>query len=192
MKKDNNITVLFVCLIAVTIVAGLSLTYATITRKLEVIGYATMNTGNWDVHFVNLQRKSITGNTVENVKPQITKDATSISMFDVDFYEKGDSITYSFDVVNDGGLDAVISSINIPKPVCSSSGDDKGTNNKLVCDNLIYSLTYSDGTAVNVEDELLSGHIQRFILTLKYNGKSLPTSAVDISDLNITILYSQK
>ncbi len=185
----NGIGIVFITL---SMIVGISIAYATVTSRLDINGYATMNSGSWDVHFENLHKVNLIGEASETVTPKLRDKLTSISNFDLNFYQPGDGAIYTFDVVNDGGLDAYISSITIPKPICSSNVINDYSNSKLVCDNLVYNLSYGDGSSVNIDDTLLSGTTKTLKLTLKYSGKSLPSNPVEISGLGITIIYSQK
>lgn len=190
MKK--KVLMVSMLVLALSVVAGVSIAYATVTSRLEVNGSATMNSGNWSVHFENLRKVQLVGSAKETSSPKLHSNSTGISNFDIDLYQSGDSATYTFDVVNDGGLDAYISSITIPKPVCNSKGSNAYADNKLVCDNLSYNLSYSNGNPVNINDTLVAGTKKTLKLTLKYSGKTLPSSQVEISGLEITMIYSQR
>ncbi len=192
MKTKVLIGGLTMLILILSVIAGMSIAYATITSRLDINGYATMNSGNWSVHFANLHKVNLIGEASEKVTPKLQDGLTSISNFDLDFYQTGDGAVYTFDVVNDGGLDAYISSITIPKPICNSSVFNDYTNSKLVCDNLVYNLSYSDGSSVNINDTLARGTTKALKLTLKYSGNLIPTNPVEISGLGITMIYSQK
>lgn len=103
-----------------------------------------------------------------------------------------DGVNYTFNVVNDGDLDAKISSIVMPKPVCTSTGDTAYEDSSLICDNLNYSLTYLDGTEIKIGDTLEKGQSKSLILKLEYLGTNLPQNVVEISGLSIALIYVQK
>ena len=109
----------------------------------------------------------------------------------------GDSVTYKFEVVNDGTFDAKISSVTIPTPVCTGSGESKVTDETNICSNLSYTLTYDDenNTPVLLNDTLNAGETKNMKLTLTYSAdlasELLPKNDVDISNLSIAIIYSQ-
>lgn len=187
-----RIKVLIGGLTTLCLILSVSIAYATITSRLDINDYVIMNSGNWSVHFANLHKVDLIGEAKEKVTPKLQDGLTSISNFDLNFYQTGDGAIYTFDVVNDGELDAYISSITVPKPVCNSSVVNDYYNSKLVCNNLVYNLSYSDGSSVNVDDTLPNGTTKTLRLTLKYSGKSLPANPVKISGLGITIIYSQK
>ncbi len=191
MKQKVIIGSLSICILCLSVVAGLSLAYASMTRKLDIEGYASMNSKSWSVHFANLSNASLSNYAVEISKPQLRDNATSISGFNIKLHQLGDYASYTFDVVNDGDFDATISSLTIPKPVCSGLGINAQRDENLICNNLIYTLTYTNGDAVELGDVLTKDHSNKLRLTLKYVGSSLPENVVEISGLGITIVYSQ-
>lgn len=188
-KIFNVITILFVTCIAIT---GISFTYASVTSKLSIDGYASMNLAKWSIHFQNLSNANLNGTTLEVTKPTLQKNSTSISNFNVRFMNVNDGVTYTFEVINDGDLDAKISSIVMPKPICKGTTDTSYEYLNLICDNLNYSLTYIDGTKIQVGDTLDKGQSKSLILNLEYSGTNLPQNVVEISGLSIALIYIQK
>ena len=62
-----------------------------------------------------------------------------------------------------------------------------------MCNNLTYSLTYADGTAVSSDDLLNMSSTEKVKLTLSYNSNAqqVPSNDVMISNLDITMVYVQ-
>ena len=189
-KKIFNVIGIFI--ITCILMIGISFAYETITNKLPINGYASMNTAKWSVHFQNLSNANLKGKAIEINKPILQNNSTSISDFDVMFETVNDGVTYTFEVVNDGDLDAKISSIVIPKPVCMEIGGTSSKDSDLICANLNYSLTYADGTSIKIGDSLDKGQSKSFILNLEYLGTQLPQNVVEISELSIALIYVQK
>ncbi len=192
MRDKLLISGLGIVVLAMCVVAGISIAYASVTSRLDINGYASMNSGNWSVHFANMKNVELIGDVREKSKPLLRDDSTSINGFDIEFFGIESSASYSFEVQNDGSYDAVISSITIPKPKCTGIGTNKEKDANLVCNNIEYTLLYEDGDVINVGDELAEGMTKRLKLTLNYKGKTLPENKVEISGLGITIIYSQK
>lgn len=193
MMKEKKIFgiigILFAACISIT---GISLAYASMTSKLSIDGYASINSVKWSVHFQNLSNANLKGTALEVTKPILQKDSTSISNFDVQFINANDGVTYTFDVINDGDLDAKVSSIVIPRPICNGIGENSYNDSNLVCANFSYSLTYGDGTKIQVGDILRKGQSKSFTLKLEYLGTQLPQNVVEISELSIALIYVQK
>lgn len=192
MKTKKIFSLIGILFITCVSVIGISFTYASITSKLSIDGYASMNSMKWSVHFQNLSNANLKGTTLEVNKPTLKNNSTSISDFEVEFMNINDGVSYTFDVINDGDLDAKISSIVIPKPVCTSTGDTAYEDSSLICDNLSYSLTYLDGTEIQIGDTLEKGQSKSLVLKLEYLGTKLPQNVVEISGLSIALIYVQK
>ena len=192
MKTKKIFSLIGILFITCISVIGISFTYASITSKLSIDGYASMNSMKWSVHFQNLSNANLKGTTLEVNKPTLKNNSTSISDFEVKFMNINDGVSYIFDVINDGDLDAKISSIVIPKPVCTSTGDTAYEDSSLICDNLNYSLTYLDGTEIQIGDTLEKGQSKSLVLKLEYLGTKLPQNVVGISGLSIALIYVQK
>lgn len=188
-KIFNVITILFVVCIAIT---GISFTYASVTSKLSIGGYIPISLAKWSIHFQNLSNANLKGTALEVTKPTLQNNSTSISNFDVKFMNVNDGVTYTFEVINDGSLDAKISSIVISKPICKGAIETSYEYLGLICDNFNYSLTYIDGTEIQIGDSLDKGQSKSFVLNLEYSGTNLPQDVVEISGISIALIYVQK
>lgn len=188
MKKHTTLIVICLLLLVGSII-GIS--YAMVTTSLDVKGKMKMASANWDVHFENLQRATITGTAIELDKPYIVDKSTSIVNVNVKLQQPTDSVSYLFDVVNDGGLDAELSSFQITNPVCKGTGDNAKNDAKMVCDNVKYTVTYVDGSKINVGDALKVDKRKTLKLKLSFSGSELPLNEVEISNLSIALSYSQ-
>lgn len=172
-----------------------TIVFAGFTQQLDIQGKATVKKSSWSIKFADLKPVIITGTATEVTAPTINNSDTNISEYDVTLTTPGDSITYNFDVVNEGTFNAAISSITIPTPTCEGNGENAITDASNVCSNLTYTLTYADGSAISVGDSLLAGATKSLKLTLKYSidttAEQLPTDDVSISNLGISIIYAQ-
>ena len=191
MNKDKKL-VFGILALAVGIVA-VSISYAAFTQNLNINGTANVQATNWSVHFANLTNEVRSGTAVERTAPTIKSGRTDIGDYAVEFYTPGDSITYTFDVVNDGDYDAKISVLTKGTPTCSGTDQTSNTN---VCANLEYTLKYTSGGAnVAVNDTLLVNETKNMTLVLRYKNtigqNELPSSEVTVSNLGITIQYAQ-
>ncbi len=191
MNKDKKL-VFGVLALLVGIVA-VSISYAAFTQNLNINGTANVQATNWSVHFANLTNGVRNGTAVERTAPTIKTGRTDIGDYAVDFYTPGDSITYTFDVVNDGDYDAKISVLTKGTPTCNGTDPTSNTN---VCANLEYTLKYTTGgVTVAQNDPLRKGQTRNITLVLRYKNtigqNELPTAEVTVSNLGITIQYSQ-
>lgn len=202
MEKNKSYIIVGILALLVS-VAAVSIAYAALNSTLEINGEATVLASSWKIKYANLAAAVVTGDAVEVTAPTINTNDTKVGDFSATLKSPGDSIKYTFDVVNDGTFDAEISSFTMPTPVCTGKSTDatkKAADETNVCNNIEYTLTYSDGTAVAVGDTLANkdaatGHTRGLILTLRLKdtmtAAELPSDDVEISNLTITTIYAQ-
>lgn len=184
-------------MIALLIVSSVAITigYASFSQILTINGEATVEKSTWKIGFENLSSAILVGTAEEVTHPSISSGGTDIGSYNVNFTTPGDSVSYTFDVVNSGTFDAKLSSITIPVPVCTGSGDNAAADAANVCNHLVYALTYSDGTVINENDTLNKQTSRSLKLILIYKdditASELPNNDVSISNLSISMYYSQ-
>lgn len=204
----NQRFVALVVLLAVALVGTIGVAVAAFTQDLKIQGTATVKGTSWDIHFENLKDAQIVSslNTAKEItKPTIDATNTIIGSYDVELKSDNDAITYTFDVKNDGDINAKITGItmgNGSSLTCQSTGgtaaEQTNRNNK-TCANLNYTLTYADGSAVALGDKLPAGTPKTMKLTLEYKAKGAngtgaeyyPDDDVKVTDLGVTITYGQ-
>ena len=191
MNKDKKLVFGVLALLVGIIV--LSISYAAFTQNLNINGTGNVQATSWSVHFANLTNAVTSGTAHEDVAPTIKASRTDIGDYEVSFYTPGDSITYKFDVVNDGDYDAKIAVVTKGTPSCSGTDTTSNTN---VCNNLEYTLKYtSNNQDVSVNDTLRKNETKNMTLVLRYKStigqNELPTAEVTVSNLGITLQYAQ-
>ncbi len=197
-KLIRGLIITFIVIIVISII------YATLTKRITMRDNSRYNKGyGWKVSFKNLENVKTTGSALEKNKPTINRNDTRISFYDVSLYNPGDSITYVFDVVNEGTLNAIISYISIPKPVCIGFGANAINDAKNVCKHLHYELNYIEdtnnlynlGPNLHIGDTLYKNQSRKLKLVLKYDqnipSEELAHNKVLIRNLDIAIIYSQ-
>lgn len=191
MEKSRTTNLLILTALLLSVV-GITVGYAALQTTLDIQGTATMQTATWDIAFDNLSAPQFTGAASEVTAPTLSD--TLVGTYDVIVTKPGDSITYTFDVTNSGDLDAIIGTFTkAANPTCTGVSVVPGQaviDAALVCANLTYTLTYTVGGAtVNVGDTLTAGQTKNLTLALAYGGSSLPTDDVNITGLNISMIY---
>ena len=186
MRRGQNNAMFGVLALLVGVVA-VGMIYAGFTQQLNINGTGNVVASKWDIYFANLSNAVTTGSAVVVTSPQVGPK-TKIGDYAVSLYAPGDSVTYTFDVVNDGDFDAVLSSLTKNTPSCNPSA--------ALCSYLNYTLKYTNNdTDVAEDDPLLKGDIKNLTLKLMLDtsmtASSLPSSDVSIDGLGITLLYSQ-
>ena len=160
IRFRKSMSIMYILLFVV--LASLGVGYSYIKSNLNINGTANVTASNWSVHFANLSNGVRNGTASEVVVPTIKASRTDIGDYSVKFFTPGDSITYTFDVVNDGDYDAKISVLNKGTPQCGGSDSTSNTN---VCNNLEYTLTYTTGgTPVAQNDSLRKNETKNMTL----------------------------
>ncbi len=174
-------------------IGGLSLGFAALSQVLTIDTSSTVQSSgtSWDVHFANADEGVVTGDAT---KGNISLDTTSVTLNGVILKAPGDSVKYTFDVVNAGELDAKIGTYEFKTPEFTGSGEGAEADETLVETNYTYTLTYeNDGQAVKQDDTLAASETKTIVLTVTYSGSadSLPTNSVSVSNSGATLTYVQ-
>ena len=184
MKNNNKVFGILAILVGAVAVGFV---YAGFTGTLNINGTGNVVSSKWDVYFANLSNAVTTG-TANVVTPATINPKTKIGDYYVELASPGDSVTYTFDVVNDGNFDAILTTLTKSTPTCTPSAT--------LCSYLTYTLKYtSDNTNVAADDELLAGETKNMtlVLTLRSDtpASALSSTELSVTGLGITLLYSQ-
>ena len=194
MRTERSLKVMSVLALVVSVCA-LSVGFAVFSQNLTINGTADIETSKWDIHFENLSDVVINGENASEVTKPTINSGTSIENFDIKFKNHNSSATYTFDVKNAGTYDAKISDIIVNTPTCTGTGENAETDASNVCNNLTYTFTYADGSAIGVNDTLTVGETKSLKLVLTYGQISdaslLPTDTVSVGNLEIALNYIQ-
>ena len=191
MLSKKEVKIISGIVVALSIVIIIGFVYAGFTGQLNISGNAVNRQSNWDIHFENLSNITTTGTAKVLSQPRLAS-STSIEDYSVSTTSPGDTISFTFKVVNEGNYNASISSVSVGTPECS--GTDS-TSNSNVCSKLTYTLTYDNGATVQTGDILGAKESVIMKVTLTYaefnDDSLLATEDVSISGLGITINYQQ-
>lgn len=173
--KEKSVRVIAMIGICV-LVLGLAIGYSALSTNLNITTKTTLKGSTWSIKFANISEANITGSATEVTAPVLT--ATSIDL-DISLLKPGDTISYTFDVVNDGTIDAILSE----DPILSG----------LDSDDINYTLTYSDNTAIKEADTLSNGVTRHLKLTVGFKSSVTEVKNTDTKlSLTATLLYVQK
>jgi len=186
-KNQREMRIITVVALCVAVIC-LSVAYAAMGQTLTITGSAEMRMANWNIHIDNL--KATTTGLATYTMPNVSN--TQLGNYDVVLNKPGDSVTFTFDIVNDGDINATLGTLTKGKPKCSSLTNKK--DEEIVCNNIVYSLKYADGSSVEVGDSLLVNNHMSAKLTISYDESAteVPESTVNISDLDLTLIYDQQ
>ena len=130
MRKEKFNAFLLAIVAMAAVFAFVSVVYAAFSTTLTINGSAVVKAAKWDVHFTDLSQLSKTntkGFTYAepqndlNINPTLTS-ATTISGFKAVLTQPGDEISFTAKIVNEGSLNARLTSITLPSLTCTPTG----------------------------------------------------------------------
>ena len=195
--EKKKVGIIAGAILVLALVAAIGVVYAAYTQSLYINGSANVKANSWKIKFTNLSSAQLKGEATEVTAPTITND-TKIGDYSVLISKPGDSITYTFDIVNEGTFNATAeeSSITGLTPTCTGTGDNATQDAANVCKHLTYSWgipqnAVQDGTIALNAGNTLTG----FSITLSYSAdvpvEDLPKNDVAISGLDTSIVFTQ-
>ncbi len=173
----------------------ITIIYAIFTQNLNTKGTGINRKSNFDIYFNNVSDFQTTGTaSVVTPNPKAREHTTIIEDYEATLITPSDSIYFTFDIVNDGDYDATLTSLTLGPVKCSVNGDETDTSARNVCENIEYTMKYTDNNQnVSTNDKLLSKETKNVKVTLTYKdtitADKLPTSNVSISNLGIELVY---
>jgi hypothetical protein len=105
-------------------------------------------------------------------------------------------VTYNWLVKNEGSIDAKLKTYNFGSISCAPATGSTATQAEAtaVCNDLTYSLTYADGSAISVNDTLAKNTGSKELkMTLSWKSTSTATPSDDIKVTvgTTTMIYEQ-
>ena len=184
--KNAILIILAVCLIGITVA------YATLSQNLNINGVAKVSKTSWNIHFTNVLTPKAEG-YAEGGKATLNSDSTVLTVSEGILKVPGDTITYVFDVINEGDLDAEVETVLTTIDSCKAS--DNTTDVTMYCDKIKYDLVYQDTKeAVKKNDQLLKGESKTLNLIITYDKNkeltSLPNTEIVLDNITSTINYT--
>ena len=192
-EKTKNI------LIAVLVVGLVSMTvaYAALTQVLNInAGAKVLNKSDtWNIHFANLSAPTLGGYATVPTGSELvlSNDSTTLSGLEANLKAPGDYVEYTFKVVNEGSINAKVSAVVLGSISGATYTGGSAADRELVQNNLEYTLTYSNGTAIAQNDALAASGEATLKLHVGYKSTAtdLPAATVTVGGLNAHIDYVQ-
>ena len=175
MQRRYLFTVLVILLL------GISLGYALLTTNLNIVGTTVVKDNKWDIYFDNVQVKS---GSVTASTPVIDTAKTTVS-YSVTLNLPGDYFEFTVDAKNAGTIDGMISAV---------SSKLNGTEITTLPNYLEYSVTYSDGIAIQNNHLLEAGKSETYKVRVGYkkdiSATDLPSTEQTLN-LTFSVTYVQ-
>ena len=211
MEKTRKIKIISLCALLVAVL-GLTVAFAALSQTLTIKGSAAVDAASWDIHFEKTSGKETEAKGAATFT-EPTLSGTKIENFSATLTKPGDSVTYYFDIVNKGTVDAVVSSFNFPNAFSDcfaninkysycKNFDFNGDGNVNALDKLVYAslfsyrLAYADtDESVTRSDTINAGETKHMKLVIEYKDTAteLPENNLTLTSSDpITITYEQK
>ena len=175
MQRRYLFTVLFIILLSI------SLGYALLTTNLNIVGTTIVKDNKWDIYFDNVQ---VSSGSVTASTSAIDTNKTTVS-YSVNLNLPGDYFEFTVDAVNAGTIDGMISAI---------SNKLNGTEITTLPNYLEYSVSYSDGIAIQNNHLLESGKTETYKVRVGYkkdiSATDLPSTEQTLN-LTFSVTYVQ-
>lgn len=207
MEKQRGVKALSIVALVAAVI-GLTVAFAALSRQLTINGSATVDPATWDIHYAAATGAD-TGKTKYTATGSATAvngdlTATTVSNLSATLTKPGDSVTFFWDVVNGGDIDAHITSL-VPATISNSNLQCEGqasdsavatSDASKVCNNVVFTFKYVGGDAVAADDTLtVSEGTKHLELTISFpstvTNENMPTDDVNITFPTITTTYGQ-
>ena len=183
-RKRNHLV-----LILVVLLTSISLGYAFLNQDLVINGTGKVTANNWSIYFDNIVFNSgnvalSTGDSAAVINPTTLTDVT----YTITLQKPGDFYEFTVDVVNDGSLDAMVSTVS------NTLGGVEIDATHPLPNYLNYSVTYDDGVAIAPNHLLEAGDTETYKVRLEYKtditANDLPTTNQSLT-LTFSVEYVQ-
>lgn len=182
-------------------VLSLAIAYTAMSKTAKINKNSTITDSRWNVHFDSLESKTY-GDAKIIKYPALKNDKTYIGDFSISLTKPGDSVLFTYDVVNSGNLKAKYERTLI---------NDMEKKNKINFDiaKTIFKEADFDGdgktddneiekalNSIRIEDKIFKGTLQpnevhSCYLKISFDGNELPKGNVKLN-LNIKYIFVQK
>ena len=159
----------------------LGLGYALLQSNLTITGLANMANPTWNIHWENVQVSSgsVTGTNV--VTAPTIQNQTTVN-YSIILPKPGDYYEFTVDAVNSGTIDGMIDSI---------TSKLNGATITTLPEYLSYTVTYSDGAPLAVNQELKAGTTETYKVKVKYRD-DITLSQIPVSDQTLSLQFTVK
>lgn len=199
-NKQKNIKIMaFIALIVS--VLSLAIAYTAMSKTAKINKNSTITDSRWNVHFDSLESKTY-GDAKIIKYPALKNDKTYIGDFSISLTKPGDSVLFTYDVVNSGSLKAKYErtlindmekknkiNFDIAKTIFKEAdfdGDGKTDDNEI--EKALNSIIIEDKI---FEETLQPNEVHSCYLKISFDGNELPKGNVKLN-LNIKYIFVQK
>lgn len=150
--KKRNFRYKRLAIIGLVLFMGIGFAY--LSSQLTITGRGHVKKTTWQIYFDNIN--ILKGESLASQLPTTVGRTTTELSYSVDFNVPGDTFQFNVDVVNTGTIDAMISLV------------DNTVLTQAQAKIAEYSITYSDGTAIEEKNFLGASKRDTFTVTIAY------------------------
>ena len=185
-RKDRKKTFVYLLII---LLVSIGIGYAFLNQDLTINGTGKVTANNWSIYFDNIVFNSgnvalSTGDSAAAINSTTLTDVT----YTITLQKPGDFYEFTVDVVNDGSLDAMVSTVS------NKLGGVEIDATHPLPNYLNYSVTYDDGVAIAPNHLLEAGDTETYKVRLEYKtditANDLPTTNQTLT-INFSVEYVQ-
>ena len=185
-RKDRKKTFVYLLII---LLVSIGIGYAFLNQDLTINGTGKVTANNWSIYFDNIVFNSgnvalSTGDSAAAINSTTLTDVT----YTITLQKPGDVYEFTVDVVNDGSLDAMVSTVS------NKLGGVEIDATHPLPNYLNYSVTYDDGVAIAPNHLLEAGDTETYKVRLEYKtditANDLPTANQTLT-INFSVEYVQ-
>ena len=189
MKKHKKI----IFLVIIAFVFLLTIGYSIFTSNLTITGTSNIRNTSFDVHFENLTVTSgsveINSTAGEKAAKIDDNDNTKVT-YQISLAKPGDFYEFEVYAVNRGSLTAKINQI-------VSTLNDEVISNTTLPDYLTYTIGYSDGSDIEVNETLAPNESKKYKVRIEFdndiNPEDLPDTEIELSlSYDINFIQSEQ
>lgn len=204
--RENKRIKLYTLIALIMSILTISVAYAVLSTSLEISGTTNIQASDWE--FELGKGMSLLGKDYETTGSAIYNEPTFdgvTATYTFSLAKPGDSVTYFFRILNPGTLPGEIESVVNSTPTCKSATNN--TNDEgIVCNNLNYEISYTDGTPIQAGDVMsieetpntclkgsTTGTVRSIKVKITFNedANAVPSSTITVNNLKTTINIKQ-
>ena len=166
-KKNNKIVAFLLLLLTITV------GYALLSQQLDINGTSKIKKTTWSIIWDNVEvnTNSVKGESVTQAA-QITNTEKTLVEYSITLSEPGEFYEFTVDAKNEGTIDGMINTVS------NKVYESNGTTERQLPAYLTYSVTYSDGKAIEPKQLLKAGTTEKYKVRVEFKdveASLLPT-----------------
>ena len=160
-KRSNKIKLFLLLLLVITV------GYALLSQTLDINGTTNIKSSNWSIIWDNVVVKdgSVSGDSV-TTGAAITNTEKTLVEYSISLSEPGEFYEFTVDAKNEGTIDGMVNTVS------NKVYESNGTTEKTLPEYLTYSVTYSDGKAIEPKQLLSAGSTEKYKVRVEFKDVS--------------------